>query len=275
MKIEQSSLVGTFEQKKTLVSAFNLMHDDFFAIVMKDNEVCEYVLKILLGKEVKVHSVHTQYALRNISSHSVVLDVLVEDLDHKLYNVEIQVADNDDHIKRVRYYQAAIDWSVLQKGKKYSELPELYLIYISMFDIFKQNKSSYEISRTVKGTDIEADNGVHEMYFNTQADDGTKLSQLLHYFRESDPTNNDFGALSKAVKYYKNDERGVSAMCKAVREYGDERAAASKMEEKIKTVKRAMEKGNALSDALEYAGLDEKTYYEYVEKFSAGSEIDQ
>ena len=52
MKIEQSSLVGTFEQKKTLVSAFNLMHDDFFAIVMKDNEVCEYVLKILLGKEV-------------------------------------------------------------------------------------------------------------------------------------------------------------------------------------------------------------------------------
>jgi len=113
------------------------------------------------------------------------------------------------------------------------------------------------------------------MYFNTQADDGTKLSQLLHYFRESDPTNNDFGALSKAVKYYKNDERGVSAMCKAVREYGDERAAASKMEEKIKTVKRAMEKGNALSDALEYAGLDEKTYYEYVEKFSAGSEIDQ
>ena len=98
-----------------------------------------------------MHSVHTQYALRNISSHSVVLDVLVEDLNHKLYNVEIQVADNDDHIKRVRYYQAAIDWSVLQKGKKYSELPELYLIYISMFDIFKQDKSCYEISRTVKG----------------------------------------------------------------------------------------------------------------------------
>lgn len=103
-----SSLIGTFEQKKAQVAKFNLMHDDFFAIVMKDKEVCEYVLEILLGKRVKALSVQTQYTIRNVPGHSVVLDVLVEDKDNKLYNVEIQVADNDNHVKRVRYYQSGL-----------------------------------------------------------------------------------------------------------------------------------------------------------------------
>lgn len=38
MKIDHESLTGTFEQKKALVQQFNLMHDDFFAIVMQDKK---------------------------------------------------------------------------------------------------------------------------------------------------------------------------------------------------------------------------------------------
>lgn len=274
MKIEHSSLIGTFEQKKAQVAKFNLMHDDFFAIVMKDKQVCEYVLEILLGRQLKALSVQTQYALRNLPGHSVVLDVLAEDEEHKLYNVEIQVADNDNHLKRVRFYQSAVDWSILQKGRKYDELPDLYLLYISRFDMFKLNKACYEIKRMIKGTGIEADNGVHEMYFNTQADDGTKLSEMLKYFRESDPSNDNFGALSEAVNYYKNDEKGVAAMCQAVRDYGDEREAIGRsegkaegrIEGKIKTVKNLLAMNMPLETALKAAELDEKTYREYAEK---------
>ena len=51
MKITQEALTGTFEQKKELVSQFNLMDDDFFAVVMQDKDACEYVIRKLTGKE--------------------------------------------------------------------------------------------------------------------------------------------------------------------------------------------------------------------------------
>lgn len=274
MKIKHSSLVGTFEQKKAQVAEFNLIHDDFFAIVMKDKEVCEYVLKILLGRPVKALKIQTQYALRNLPCHSVVLDVLVEDDGNKLYNVEIQVADNDDHVKRLRYYQAAIDWSMLQKGRKYYELTDLYLLYITTFDLFGLGKACYEVQRIIKNTDIEADNGVHEMYFNTQSDDGTQLSEMLKYFRKSDPENDRFGALSKAVNYYKSNEKGVADMCQAVRDYGDEREARGEakgiiegeLKGKVETIKNMLNVGLSLEQALKLTELDEKTYSEYLGK---------
>lgn len=272
MKITHESLIGTFEQKKALVADFNLLSDDFFSVVMKDKAACEYVLSVLLGEKVKVRQTRTQYAIRNLTGHSVVLDVLVENSENKLCNVEIQVKDNDEHIRRVRYYQAAIDWSMLEKGTKYEELPDLYLLYISRFDIFKQSKCCYEIDRVVKGTDIVADNGVHEMYFNTTADDGSALSDMLHYFENSDPNNTKFGALSEAVRHYKNDERGVSDMCEAVREYGDERAAKAmadgEIKGKIKTINEFLKAGMPLEEVLKISKIDEKTYREYMDKYA-------
>ena len=38
MKIDHESLIGTFEQKRELVRGFNLMDDDFFAVVMQDEK---------------------------------------------------------------------------------------------------------------------------------------------------------------------------------------------------------------------------------------------
>ena len=128
----------------------------------------------------------------------------------------------------------------------------------------------------VKGTDIVADNGVHEMYFNTTADDGTALSDMLHYFENSDPNNTKFGALSEAVRHYKNDERGVSDMCEAVREYGDEREARGKaegkvegkIEGKVETITQLLKMGIQLEEALQAAEIDEKTYREYMDKYA-------
>ncbi|MBR7085023.1 MAG: PD-(D/E)XK nuclease family transposase, partial [Oscillospiraceae bacterium] len=107
MKIEHESLIGTYEQKKAQVQGFNLMHDDFFAVVMQHKEALEVVLRILLQKKtLKVKEVRIQYTMRNIIGHSATLDVLAEDDTGNLYNVEVQVKNDDNYQKRVRYYQA-------------------------------------------------------------------------------------------------------------------------------------------------------------------------
>ena len=70
-----------------MVAQFNLMDDTFFSVVMEHNDAAEYLLTQLLGKPVKVVENKTQYSIRNVESHSIVLDTLVEDEDHNLYDV--------------------------------------------------------------------------------------------------------------------------------------------------------------------------------------------
>jgi predicted transposase/invertase (TIGR01784 family) len=263
----------------------------FFAVIMEDKNACEYVLRILLDKEITVLETKTQYSIRNLQSHSVQLDALIEDTDGKLYNVEIQVSDRDSHPRRVRYYQSAIDWSVLEKGAKYEDLPDLYMIFISAFDVFGLGKTKYQIKRVIDGTDLTADNGVHEVYFNTKAKDDTLISQLLEYFNNSDADNPKFGALSEKVHFQKRTPEGVDDVCQSVHVYGDEREEVGRAEGrlegraegiaegraegieigmnkgvlkgKIGTVKNLLDDGITLEKALKLTNLDRETYEKY------------
>ncbi len=272
MVIRHEDLVGTFEQKKALVAQFNLMDDTFFSVVMEHNDAAEYLLTQLLGKPIRIIENKTQYSIRNVENHSIVLDALVEDEDHNLYDVEVQVGDKDNHERRIRYYRTAIDWSYLEKGKDYSELPELYMIFISDFDPFDMNKVHYEVAQYVKGTDREYDSGVHIHYFNTKVKDGTFLTELMQYLRHSDPDISSFDALSQQVRYHKYRDEGVGNMCEAVeryaREYAEEYAKeyAKGREEygKAEAVKNMLKKNISIETALELVGLDRETY----EKFS-------
>lgn len=148
--IRHEDLIGSFEQKKALVAQFNLMDDTFFSVVMEHNDAAEYLLTQLLGKPVKIIENKTQYSIRNAESHSIVLDALVEDEEHNIYDVEVQVGDRKNHERRIRYYRTAIDWSYLEKGKDYADLPELYMIFISDFDPFDLNRNHYESKEYVR-----------------------------------------------------------------------------------------------------------------------------
>ena len=266
MEITHESLIGSFEQKQKLVSQFNLIHDDFFAVVMQDKPALETTLRTLLKKkDLIVTEVRIQYSIRNLVSHSVILDVLAEDSAGKLCNIEVQVKNEDDYQKRSRYNQTNIDTSFLRKGKDYSELPEVYIIFITSFDIFKKSDVCYKIKRVLDGYDEVVDNGVHEYYFYTKANDGSEIAKLLHYFEHTDANNDDFGALSDAVKLYKTTEEGVSHVCDEVRKYGDKRAASAaeraKAEEQVKTITSMIQrKGLSLEEALDMYGISMSEY---------------
>ena len=192
----------------------------------------------LVVKEIK-----TQYSIRNLGTHSVVLDALAEDSRHKLYNLELQVADQDDHQKRVRYYQSNIDISYLDKGKNYEELPELYLIYMTKFDLFHLGQVKYTIYRGIAGTDVILDNGVHELYINAANHDGTVVAELMEFFTETGTRKQQFPELSGRIHYLKEEQEGVTRMCEAVRKYGDEREDRGRSEGMQQGMQKGMQQG--------------------------------
>ncbi len=262
MKIDHESLIGTFEQKRELVKKFNLMDDDFFAVVMQDTAAFEVMLRILTQRDdLHVKEVRTQYNMRNLVGHSVTLDGYAVDNNNKVYNVEIQVRDSDYHEKRVRYYQSNIDLTLLEKGVKYENLPDLYLIFISSFDIFGEEKNQYEVVRTLRGSSKEVSNGVHELYFNTKIKDDSRISELLQYFKDSRSDVTDFGSLSDKVRYYKETQEGVVHMCDAVKEYGNEREEIGEAKNLVQNVKNLMDNsGCSLEEALKMLSIDKVKY---------------
>ncbi len=111
--------------------------DDFmFCKVMQNEEICKTFLELILSDEIgRIKELSTQKAIINNSeSKSVRLDILVKDETGKLFNIEMQVVNQHNLPKRMRYYQSAIDVSSLDKGAFYDDLNDTYIIFICMFD---------------------------------------------------------------------------------------------------------------------------------------------
>ena len=168
--------------------------------------------------------VSPQKSLRNIEGKSVVLDVMCEDSENTYYNIEVQKTDNDNHQKRVRYNGSNIDTYVSEKGIRYEDLPDVYIIYISEFDTFNKGKTMYHINRSIEETDDEVDNGYNEIYVNAKIDDGSEVAELMKIFISADiPYNEKFPKICNSIRALKEEKRSDN-MCKIVEEYAKEYA---------------------------------------------------
>lgn len=202
------------EERIAEIRQFTLLSDVFLSVALVDPAACQHVLRILTGIEsLTVKEVRTQYTLSKIQSHSARLDVLAEDGDGTLYLIEIQRKDTVDHPRRIRFYGAMADCEFLEKGREYKDLPERYVIYISETDIWKKGKTVYPVRKYLGEKEIPYDDGEHIIYVNAQVDDGSRIAELMKYFRTADPEDNSEGELSKRVRFLKEEEGGRKTMC--------------------------------------------------------------
>lgn len=127
----------------------------------------------------------------------------------------------------------------MEKGIQYKDLPDVYLIFISKFDSFQENRTIYHINRMIEETGTVVENGVHEIYVNTAVKDGTDISELMQFFKRSVGDHQKFQKLSNRVKYFKESQEGVTEMCQLVEEYTEEKVK----EEAIKTAMNLLKNG--------------------------------
>lgn len=213
----------TYEEQKSFVAKLNVIDDIFFHKMAEDKEVCEEILRILLSKpNLIVIQSQTQRFLRNIGAHSVILDVLCQDEKGNYFNVEVQKADDDDHQKRIRFNQSNIDTTFVEKGISYEKLPDIYLVFISRFDVFNEGHTIYHINRVIEETGTIVENGTHEICVNTAVDDKSDIAELMQYFKKSIGEHENFQKLCNRVKYYKESQKGVDEMCQLVEDYAKE-----------------------------------------------------
>ncbi len=230
----------TSTEQQALIKQLNVIDDVFFHKIIEDKAVCEEILQILLQKpKLKVIDAQTQRFLRNIGAHSVILDLLCEDEDGARINVEMQKTDDDDHVKRVRFNSSNIDTIFTEKGLDYKDFPDIYVIFISKFDMFQENKTIYHLETIIKETGTSVDDGIHRIFVNCTADDGSDIAELMQYFRNSTGQNSKFPKLSNRVKYFKESKEGADAMTQIVEEYASKKV----LERDKETAKSLLQNG--------------------------------
>ena len=113
--------------------------DDFmFCKILEQNKkLCVELLELILGEKIgSLVEVNRQKPVEiTADGKGVRFDVYAED-GTSVYDVEMQNYNQDSLPKRTRYSQGMIDLNLLEKGKRYKELNQSYIIYICKFNPF-------------------------------------------------------------------------------------------------------------------------------------------
>ena len=226
-----------------------------------DNEITEFLLRILLNRDdLRVKKVTTQKEKRNLFGRSVRLDILAEDTKGKLYNVEVQRADEGASPKRVRYNQAMLDSHSLKKKEDFTQLPETYIIFITENDYYGLGQPFYKVRKTIElattdSTYLPFDDGCNIIYVNGRYRGDDALGKLMHDFCTPNADEMNYSELAEKVRYHKQETEGVRTMCRIVEEYGKERAAEARKIALAEGLKRGLKRGvqeNAIANAKNF-----------------------
>ena len=204
---------------------FRLMDDDFMSKVFEDKPCAECLLRIILNRDdLSVQEVHGQHDLKNLQGRSVRLDILAVDQENHPYNIEVQRNDHGAGAKRARYNSSLLDANLMDPGDAYDVLNETYVIFITENDVLRGGLPIYHINRIIEETGKSFGDDAHIIYVNSQIKDETALGRLMHDFTCTDPDDMNYPVLAQRVRYFKEDTKGVTTMCKAMEEMRAEAA---------------------------------------------------
>ena len=213
----------TREERLAYARRMNLFSTPFMREVFKDEKATQYVLRILTGKsDLKVEKNLTEYRIAKLDTRDAVLDVIAVDDQGVFYHIEIQLADSDDHIRRVRFYSAMVDSELLEKGTQYSDLPNTYIFYISLNDILDLGEPIAQVNTTIGGKHKPYVDGKHIYYVNAAVNDASEIARLMNYFKQADPSDASHGELSNRVHLLKCEEEGDEPMCEVTQSFVNE-----------------------------------------------------
>lgn len=149
-----------------------------------------------------------------LSSKGVRMDVVAVG-DDRVVDIEMQTQFEPYLGKRLRYYQAALDVSHLDKGSDYGVLPESFIIFLCTHDPFGRGLPVYTLGRCcVEDSSVDVGDESHWIVLNATAyaaaNDG-QLADVLEYAATGEVRHRGglVGRIDEAVRDANNDSGWV------------------------------------------------------------------
>ena len=188
--------------------------DDFmFCKAMQNPDLCKGLIEMILADTIgKIAYISIQHNLKNYEqAKSVRFDVLVQTENGNLYDVEMQVSNEKNIPKRMRFYQAAIDISFLDIGNFYNDLNDSFIIFICLFDVIGKNRPVYTFENIcIEDKNISLQDGTKKVIINSEAFKNTEdkdLKEFLEYLKTGKPNNEFTRRIEEVIQTIKENEQ--------------------------------------------------------------------
>ena len=188
--------------------------DDFmFCKVMKYAPICKEFLEILFSVKIeKITYLSPQNTVTtNSEAKTVRLDVLVKDKAGTSYDIEMQVGNEYNIPKRMRYYQSVLDVAFLDKGYSYKALNDSFIIFICLFDPIGSNKAIYTFENIcIEDKSVPLQDGTKKIILNAGAFKETgneELRGFLQYVKTGKVTTAYTGRIEQMIQAVKRNEQ--------------------------------------------------------------------
>lgn len=244
-KLNSSNLRQNPRNVNELVNELTLFDDDLMSRVFDKNiKATELLLRIILGKKVKVISVTGQNEMKNhqVGGRNITLDVEAMDENGEEIDIEVQGNSEGAHVRRARYHSSMVDSRMLKEGQAFRELKDSYVIFIYKHDKFRKGLPLYHVDRYVGETNEQFRDGSHIIYVNGNYKGNDEIGQLMQDFREKNPECMHYTELAESVKHFKEKEGGHEEMSEIVERYINERVEERVEECVEERVKERVEK---------------------------------
>ena len=240
------------------IRGFRLIDDDFMNACFDGYiEGAELLLRIILDKpDIRVKSSTTQRRMKNLQGRDVCLDIDANDDSGKEYNIEVQRSDKGADRKRARYHSSILDAHLLRQGDEFKDLPETFVIFITENDVIGGGLPIYTIDRQITNLGQPFDDGEHIIYVNgADKNASTELGLLMHDFFCTDANDMHYKELADKVRYFKEDEKGVQAMCKVIEDMRNEAAQNAVEKYRIQNALEMLADGLSIEKVAQYTHL--------------------
>ena len=188
--------------KKYFEEDLTLFNDKLFNKAILKKEFVEELLQVIFGDpKLKVLKYESQKTYNILKQRGIRLDCLCELFDGRKISVEVENNDNSskwNDQKRVRYYGSVIDVMSLKKKEIYDNLPDLYMVYLTVKDIFGLGLTTYHIERCIKENGSFVNNGYHEIYINAENDDKSEIAEVMKMMSTKDYVNPKYKNIKNA-----------------------------------------------------------------------------
>lgn len=242
--------------------------DDFMRCLFKDNiPLTQHLLQVLTkNSDIIVKSVKTQADMKRlVGARSICLDAYGTDSKGNKYDIEVQRADRGACVRRARYHSSVMDVENLDAGQDFDELPETYTIFITENDIYNKGLASYPIERVNMEIGELFNDGEHIIYVNGSYRGDDEIGKMMHDFSCSNPDEIINKDLAEQMRYYKESEKGVEAVCKLMEDMKNQKAQETRLDDIQKMMTKLKLTVEQAMDVLDIPPSERMSYLERID----------
>ena len=237
----------TEEKLKRLIENSIPLKNDIFMIFASSIKFCEEFLRTILKDEkLIVLENNIQKILPSAFNKNVVLDMLCKLKDGRIVNVEIQLAKEICHAKRILTYASKIRVNDFGKGENYNEVSDIIIIYLTLEDIFKKGNTVYEVKMDVVSDTNETVEewaaGLKVYYVNTEGLTNKTINEYLKLLTDKTTLSNKYVETSR-IKESLYNQKGDITMSKEMATILDEVRNEAKEEWMQKGIQQGIQQG--------------------------------